>query len=395
MNQGNDFSNWGIKAATQNLLRLIESKGEVNSVDYISHEVLQRNFSFDPVLSGKRLWNRQSRVAGRLFGDYIKIPRIADEFEGVAEFWISSKKDRYKKLLNQIKSVDILVFNAEGSTYRNNKSAIRALFILWIGAKFFNKRCFFLNGSVTLSDIDPMLPAMVEKTFSSIAGVTLREPKSYRTVTERWPHLISKVSMAPDSAFYESHRDGADRSARLALPDLYFCFSTSMMPVDFKFGKSSSSLLYLLKELSRRFGTPIILARDIEDQFLNELSKDLDCIVIGKDFSYEDVIKIVKGARFLLSGRYHHLIFSYMSGTPFIAMDTTSHKIKGLVELACKNPVRAVYDPTNLKYESKNILKSAEELESVNLDRGVLVEHGKALGDIFKNITLSVLYSKQ
>lgn len=98
LNQGTNFSNWGIKSATLNLVRLVESQEEVVSIDFISHEVLQRNYSFDPVLNGKRLWNRNSRLANRIFDEYYKIPRIADEFESIASYWINSNKTRYIQL---------------------------------------------------------------------------------------------------------------------------------------------------------------------------------------------------------------------------------------------------------------------------------------------------------
>lgn len=251
-----------------------------------------------------------------------------------------------------------------------------------------------MNGSVTLSDIDPMLPAIVEKTFSCITGVTLREPKSYRTVIERWPDLKSKVFLAPDSAFYEIYANDDAPINEIDLPDNYFCFSTSMMPIDFNENKENSSLVNLLLDLSSRFGTPVILARDIEDQFLNSLSKYLDCVVIGKRFSCEDVIEIIKGGQFLLSGRYHHLIFSYLSGTPFIALDTTSHKIKGLVELAIKNPIRNVFDPTNLKNCSGDIIKSALSLMDLDIERRKSIrDDAQKLGCQFSDVTNRVFNS--
>ena len=65
-----------------------------------------------------------------------------------------------------------LLFNAEGSTYRNNLGAIdEEIFMMMYSKKYFNKKSYFINGSVTISSEVPRMPTMIKKCCIAIDGL--------------------------------------------------------------------------------------------------------------------------------------------------------------------------------------------------------------------------------
>ena len=58
---------------------------------------------------------------------------------------------------------------------------------------------------------------------------------------------------------------------------------------------------------------------------------------------------MISETQFILSGRYHHLIFAANTGVPTCFLGTSSHKIHGLAELLTGDAHYDVYDPTNIQ----------------------------------------------
>ncbi len=127
-------------------------------------------------------------------------PAVADQFEAVAEDWLRGRGGPgADELLHRFEGADLVVLNGEGSVYRTNLSAIRELFIAWFCKRQMGIPTVFVNATVHLTDVMPILPAMVRKTLAgSRRGGRARtgvspEPRSLRTTRP--------VQLIPDSAF--------------------------------------------------------------------------------------------------------------------------------------------------------------------------------------------------
>ena len=366
LNDGGKFSNWGIHAATDGIINILRENIENVEFSFLSHWLLHKQYTFDPSIFGKKLFNRNSRIASRIFGSFIEVPRVVDEFDFIADKWLAHDTAKGSvEILKLIENADVVVFNAEGSTYRNNRSAMRALFLLWLSSAKLNKPSFFLNGSVTITSMDPIIPGFIKKTFSQIEGISVREPESYDNLIDKFPILSQKVKMIPDSAFsVEVEKlEPSKRVQKLNLEKDFFCFSTSMLPIDYIKTKDKSAIYHLLKQIQKVVPNLFIFAKDIEDQFLKSLAKDFNATFIGTQYTYEDVLYIFSKSKFLFSGRYHHIIFATKVGCPVIPMDTTSHKIIGLARLF-PNLMPKPIDPTNLWDEEENILNHIQNIVS-------------------------------
>ena len=172
LNDGSSYENWGIKACIDGLLQILNESFPFSKIEGLNHEYMHKKYVWEPKFFGKKLLNDNSRLARRFLSSFHELPRVADEFEFIADLWDSGKggvgADHF---VVSAKRNDIIVFNAEGSTYRDNIGAIKGLFMLWYAKTRMQKRCYFTNGSVTLTLVDATLPAMVRKVFGVIDGV--------------------------------------------------------------------------------------------------------------------------------------------------------------------------------------------------------------------------------
>ncbi|MEJ1338076.1 MAG: polysaccharide pyruvyl transferase family protein [Candidatus Sedimenticola sp. (ex Thyasira tokunagai)] len=381
LNDGASYENWGIKACIDGLNNIFQNTFEDFEIIGRSHSYMHKKYSCEPRLLSKKIFNDHSRVAKKLFDEFHFLPRISDEFEYVAELWASGRGGKgAEDFICAVRDVDIVIFNGEGSTYRDNIGAIKGLFMLWYAKMKMNKMTYFLNGSVTLTSVDSILPAMVRRVFSVIDGIAVREPYSYKSVMNFYSEL-SSIRVIPDSVL--SLNLGKSKENKLIdnlefIEKSFFCFSLSMLPMDFRKTRERSSIVNLICELKKIVPNAVLLAKDIEDQVLRDVAKLTDSYFVGPEFSYQDISYILSKSRFLLSGRYHHLIFAAKVGCPVIPMASSSHKIHGLSALY-ENVMPAPVDPTDLWNETEKILKRAIDITSNDSLRAAYIESSEGL----------------
>ncbi|MDT8282290.1 MAG: polysaccharide pyruvyl transferase family protein [Gammaproteobacteria bacterium] len=256
---------------------------------------------------------------------------------------------------------DAIIFNAEGSTYRdNNICALKGLFMLWFAKTKLGKKSLFLNGSVTLTRVDATLPAMVNKVFSSIDMAAVREPESCQNILDYYPELAGKIDMIPDStyALELEQRILAD----CPFLDLdFFALSLSMLPVDFCRTRETSTLVHLIQELKKIVPNVVLLGKDKEDQILKDVAQLTGAHFVGPSYDYQDILNILRRAKFIVSGRYHNAIFATKVGCPVIPLHTSSQKIFGLARLFNGTMPEPV-DPTDLWHEENKVLNHAHAI---------------------------------
>jgi polysaccharide pyruvyl transferase WcaK-like protein len=363
LNDGSRCQNWGLQACTDGLLHIIAQENLDANFMQLDHAYMHRRYSFEPRLfGGKKLFAYESRIARKFFPVFHVLPRVADEFEYIAALWLQGKGGRgAKEFIEKAGAADAVIFNAEGSTYRdNNIAAVKGLFMLWFAKTKLGKKSLFLNGSVTLTRVDATLPAMVKKVFSAIDMAAVREPDSYQNILQYYPELEGKIRMLPDSTY-------ALELAQRTLEDLkfldldFFAFSLSMLPVDFRRTRDTSALVHLLQKLKKTVPNSVLLAKDKEDQILEEAARLTGSFFVGPSYDYQSLLHILKRARFICSGRYHNAIFATKVGCPVIPMHTSSQKIYGLASLFNGIMPKPI-DPTDLWNEDELVVHHARTI---------------------------------
>ena len=381
LNDGSGYKNWGIKACIDGLNNIFEKEIKNYQKTGVPHSYMHKVYTWEPYIFNRRLLNDDSRIAKKTLSQFHRLPDIADEFEYISELWLKGKGGSgAKSFISMAKNTDIVVFNAEGSTYRKNVGAIKGLFMLWFAKCKLNKQAYFLNGSVTLTLVDSTLPAIVNKVFQVIDGVAVREPYSYKNIKDFYPSL-NNIKMYPDSVFSLSV-DKDHLTKKISELDIlnkdFFCFSLSMLPMDYRKSRSKSSLVYIIKKLKKIVPNAVLLAKDVEDQILKDVAKDTNSIFIGGNFDYLDVMSLLSKSKFIFSGRYHHLIFAAKVGCPCIPIASSSHKIHGLSELF-KDIMPHPIDHTDLWRQIDTIVEIANSIIKTENIRELYMDRAEKL----------------
>lgn len=363
LNDGSLCQNWGLQACTEGLLQIIAHKNIDADFMQFDHAYMHRRYSFEPrFFGGKKLFAYNSRVAKKYFPIFHVLPRVADEFDYIADLWLQGKGGLgADEFLEKAREADAVIFNAEGSTYRdNNICALKGLFMLWLAKTKLGKRAMFLNGSVTFTRVDATLPAMVKKVFSTIDMAAVREPDSYQNILEYYPELEGKISMVPDSTYVLELEQRSLGDCKFLDQD-FFALSLSMLPVDFRRTRDTSSLVHMIQELKKIVPNAVLLGKDKEDQILKDVARLTGSFFVGPSYDYQSVLNILKRAKFIVSGRYHNAIFATKVGCPVIPLHTSSQKIFGLASLYSGIMPKPI-DPTDLWNEEKRVLNCASAI---------------------------------
>lgn len=357
LNDTSDHDNWGSVAGAEALKAIIREAAPQARIESIPSAWTTSRFKALSDRLGGRVYSGRNRLLDRFSRPFHFVPSVADEFEQTADDWLAGRgREATAELISKIREADVIVFHAEGSTYRNNASAVRCLFALWLAKTRLGKRALFLNGSVTLTEVDPVLPAMVSKVFGIMDAVAVREPRSLANV-QRWlPNVSAKL--VPDSVFHWSPEfagkfsDAGSSLLQRLQGKRFFCLSLSMLvsmqPGYMRWGPEGSSLANLIESLKKLGLEPVLLARDGIDQALVQgLADHCGALFVGPNFHYREVQALFSKAQFIVSGRYHHLILAATTGCPGIAFRTSSHKVDGLCDLF-EGDLGSTFDPTNL-----------------------------------------------
>jgi polysaccharide pyruvyl transferase WcaK-like protein len=363
LNDGSLCQNWGLQACTEGLLQIIARENADAGFTLLDHAYMHRRYSFEPRLfGGKKLFAYNSRVAKKYFPVFHVLPRVADEFEYVADLWLQGKGGNgANEFIEKAHGADAVIFNAEGSTYRDeNICALKGLFMLWLAKTKLAKRALFLNGSVTLTRVDATLPAMIRRVFSTIDMAAVREPASYRNILDYYPELDGRIRMVPDSTFALDVEQRTPGDCTFLDLD-FFVLSLSMLPMDYHRTRDTSALVHLLQELKKIVPNMVLMGKDKEDQILKDVARLTGAYFVGPSYDYQSILNILKRAKFIVSGRYHNAIFATKVGCPVIPLHTSSQKICGLVELF-KGLMPKPIDPTDLWNEEKQVLSHADAI---------------------------------
>lgn len=387
LNDTTDHSNWGSQATGYSLQHILKENLEDIKINSAYSGWIVENYYQRPSLLGSKVVTKLERFLDRRSTKIKFIPTVADEFEVFQEYWNNNKSLRpIKETLDFINANDDIIFNAEGSTYRNNYSSQRSLYTLWYAKNNSNKNTYFLNGMVNITDVDSRMNAYVKRTFSNINGAAIREPYSIRAL-EKYK-ITGNIKLAPDAVFYyannyNAHLNTSDAFKKLKLElkgKKYFCFSLSMLPIDYQFNPDKSSLLKLINEVKKVIPNAVIMAKDPSDQFLADLARRSNSVFFGAEYNHHDLFELLTNASALLSGRYHHVMMASIVGCPSITFTTTSHKMQGLVELL-GNKLNFPFDATYIKPDIENIVTQTSELLQNKTIGDELISISKKLGD--------------
>lgn len=303
-------------------------------------------------LLDKSQWRATFEEGGRgLRQPEAKFPELADQFETIANRWSDGTGGPgATDFIDRFVDSDLVVLNGEGSIYRTNQSAIRELFLAWYSKERLGIPTVFVNGMIHLTDVLPVLPAMVRKTFATLDAIALREPYSLRNLRQFAPELNARVF--PDSAFVfgpdHARSTQAVQAVRSEIGGApYFCFDPGPMPIDHGYPRESG-LYDMISALKHVVARAIFVSTGPADRFIKRVAEETDSLYVDSITDYREYMALVDGAQFIVTGRYHNPILAAIVGCPSISLASTSHKVHGACEML-DNVVGIPYDGTHLR----------------------------------------------
>ena len=339
LNDCRDQVNFGSHALVEGLLRIVQDRVPDATILPIPSHWMLGTANLDPY---------ENRGEG-FREPQVKYPSVADQFETIADEWIDGRGGRdAHEFLERFSAADLVLLNGEGSVYRDNQSAIRELFLVGLARERLGIPTVFANGGVHLTDVMPLLPAMVRKTFPLLDAVAVREPRSLRNLQEYLPDLDARLF--PDAAFVFAPEDARESAAVAAVRRRiggapYFCFDPGPMPMDRRGG--TSALHQLISAVKGDAFQAVLVCKDPTDTFLEQIADETGSLCVDELVDFREYMALVSDARFAVSGRYHNTILAAIMGCPTVTFGSASHKVHGACE-TLEGVLGTPYDATNL-----------------------------------------------
>ena len=232
-----------------------------------------------------------------------------------------------RNLENFIKKVDLIIVNGEGTIHH---SQINALNLLKIGkfAKSFNKKTILINSIFDTQDKN--FYDLVK--YFDLINVRDRLSKSYLNINK------IKSIFTPDFSFYIPEistyknnikseilfTDSVNKDITFKLIKIFKKKFTFFPILKYPYDKKINFFNHLRK-------IKFFTLKFIHILFKNHITNNYEVRFYGINSLYKYVNKITN-SKIIITGRYHALCFAIQNLTPFIAIESNSHKISALLD---------------------------------------------------------------
>lgn len=237
---------------------------------------------------------------------------------------------RFGEQAARVRDSDIVIFQGEGTMGpKRHFRGVRFFGLPFLAMQLWKKPVISLNQSFYAAQ--PYELQIARNVYKNMEVIALRESRSYSMCKEIG---LEQAILCPDMAFRA--RCGADAGAAKWRGKKYFCISGSAALGEYKLEEFISAL----GEVARTHQIhPVFLHSKQKDSKLSVLAKKL----LGEDHfdvvsnsaypSYTDVLPILRGAQFVIGGRYHTSVMALAQTTPVVLLPGNTYKTEGLGQL--------------------------------------------------------------
>ncbi|MEZ5563302.1 MAG: tetratricopeptide repeat protein [Gammaproteobacteria bacterium] len=258
-----------------------------------------------------------------------------------------------------IADADEVVINGEGSLHGTTHASLSLLYLAWIARRYLDRPVRIINHSCYPTGSARITGNAVEdfyrQVYQSLDGVVVREPVS-AALLER---LGIPVTVGFDCLplYAQAHRGDIRTEAG---NQLLIAGSVSATPA---MAEACTQLAIAARSEGLRpaflFGANANLAAD-DREFGRMLARSTDgAIELRHATSEAEWLSAIASARLLVSGRFHYSIAAAYLGTPFIALDSNTPKMDGLMQvlgLSCRADSASPSLPADLVRQTMALL---------------------------------------
>jgi polysaccharide pyruvyl transferase WcaK-like protein len=237
---------------------------------------------------------------------------------------------RFGELAARVRDSDIVIFQGEGTMGpKRHFRGVRFFGLPFLAKQLWKKPVISLNQSFYAARPNDL--QIARNVYKDMEVIALRESRSYSMCKAIG---LEQAMLCPDMAFRA--RCGTDAEAAKWCGKKYFCISGSAALGQYRL----EEYLSVLGEVARTHQIhPVFLHSKQKDSKLSVLAKKLlgedhfDVISNSEYPSYTDVLPILRGAQFVIGGRYHTSVMALAQTTPVVLLPGNTYKTEGLGQL--------------------------------------------------------------
>ncbi|WP_421656732.1 polysaccharide pyruvyl transferase family protein [Leptothermofonsia sp. ETS-13] len=398
VNDTSDSKNWGCRATTGALRRMVNETGIVDITHTLylkrmslSERYISSNFKeiediftsiFEHLPTGKSLTRYvQQRWIGprwnRIAGARDVIPNFFEEFPIFAQKMLSGEILQLER--KALEECDLVFINGEGSIYDRQRKGRMMLFIAYLAKVHFGKPCVLANHTADVHD--PIMAEMVAQVYPLLDDVIFREPLS----AEACQAFVREdnSALAADAAFtYQpvektllaslGSRDGyfsihPDSASGFNPSQPYICVGGSSIYL--RRDRPSYDPIpgfKILCEKLRQYVAPVVLTAPdpVDEKIFRPIAQELNLPLISLTTPTQQAVDILGNADVYISGRWHPSILALTGGTPIVTFTANTYKTQALVQqMGLDAPT---FDALNLHKEAGDVV----DLAKFYLDQG-------------------------
>lgn len=305
--------NWGCQATSIELEKLLSKKGEV--------EVKKVNIDFSASWKG--------RISGHLkmlviLSGIIYWLKYLERFLSFYMLTYSWNKSVY----HEIQASEAVYLNGEGTIHVCNRAVAKWMFYLIVAKVIFDKKIYIVNH--TFQNKKFGVARLVNYAYLNADKVFVREPISKNTLINIGVDE-SKIDVVGDAAFLYGSGGSYDLKKKKS-ESKYFTVCGNVTISDTEL----SNLIELICTIKEYTGFRVVfLLADSADYIIYEkLQKKIPTIelVVNKT-PLSDVLIILNGCEFFITGRFHPFILAVTLGVTAHTYTSNTYKIEGTKEL--------------------------------------------------------------
>ncbi len=236
------------------------------------------------------------------------------------------RKYHARRFVEMIDSVDCVLFNGTAIVADRFSSYLPAILFECYLAKRLGKKVFTINQTIDIEE--PLTAEMVSHVYGSLDLHLTREPFSYDALLRLGVDKEKSISSC-DAAFAADYR-AADPAPRIPEKEMPGTDAAGLVirgdrNVDF------DTWARIIDHLREARGKKVILAFSCITQdghVYDELAKRCDIARLSCFYDYTELTRLLEKCDYLISDRYHALIFAIHAATPVIPINPAFNTIK-------------------------------------------------------------------
>lgn len=235
------------------------------------------------------------------------------------------------ELLEHLSESDAIVINGEGSIHLDNPLPRALLYVAYISKEFLDKHVEIINHSCfpedTLIVNDPSIEELYTEVYQRLDYVSVREPLSQKVM--RLMGSETDISFDSLPLYIQKHYNPPEKSSEKIV---LLAGSVSWEAAGLEAIKSEAKKLenegYKIKVLVGAKDYPAYDDSKFIDYLEPELKEGWELV---NATSMDEWLNAIAEADLLISGRFHHTIAAICLERPFVALNSNTPKIEGML----------------------------------------------------------------